>query len=282
MHRLSFIKDKLTWPFLAAFVIYIAALVIFFAVLLPYRNQAKELETRVEQLAQQERDLLRIVAGRPSLEERVEEARERLLVVGEDVPSQYDLPGVQDVLTRMSVQYGLTMNDMDHVPLQAKIGDDRGVIPLTLQLLGDETLLSYLAQVDNGLPTLVVKDVVLTYLGARKFQLDLQADLHVLVLEQASLSNWVAPSIDLVDTLQLTTSSFGLSFQTVAKFLEQKVRVLGVVEAGKDSRVLLLKDGARSWYRPGDRLDEAVVSSIFPGGVWLNVDGVQLKLTTGS
>lgn len=282
MHRLSSIRNKLTWPFLVAIVIYIAAIAIFFAVFLPYRNQAKELETRVEQLALEERDLQRIVAGRPSFEVRVEEARERLFVLGKDVPSQYDLPGVQDVLTRISVDYGLTMISMDHVPLQAKPGDSHGVIPLTLRLKGDETLLSYVAHIDESLPTLSVQDVVLTYLGARQFELNLSCDLHVLVLEQASLSNWLAPSVDSVDTLRLSTSSFGLSFQTVAKFLEQRVRVLGVVEAGNESTVLLLKDGTRNWYRLGDRLDEAVVSGIFSNGVWLNVDGVRLKLTVGS
>jgi hypothetical protein len=54
------------------------------------------------------------------------------------------------------------------------------------------------------------------------------------------------------------------------------------VESGPESTVLLSKDGVRRWYRLGDRLDEAVVSSIFANGVVLDVDGVHLKLTVGS
>ena len=282
MNRLNSIKDKLTWSHIVAVLVYVGAAAIRFAVLLPGRNQAKELEGKIQVLEREEQRLSQIVAGKPALESKIEEIRERLVTLEQDIPSQYDLPGVQDVLRRLSVYYDLEVVSSDHIPLQANQTSDHGVIPLSLRLKGDETLLSYVAHIQESLPTLSFNDLVLTYLGGRQFDLSLQADLHVLVLGHASLSNWESPSLDPREKVSLPTSSFGISFETIKKFLEQRVRVLGVVEAGKESTVLLSKDGVRRWYRLGDRLDEARVSSIFSNGVVLDVDGVHLKLTVGS
>jgi len=45
---------------------------------------------------------------------------------------------------------------------------------------------------------------------------------------------------------------------------------------------LLLKEGERHWVNVGDRLEDATLSSVVSDGVWLNIDGVPLKLTIGS
>lgn len=282
MDRLRLIKEKLTWSVVVAALFYLGAAVILMAVFVPSRNQVAELGNRIEQLARQEEELNAIVAQKANLEAEVVEARMRLTALGEDIPSQYDFPRVQDVLASLSEYYGLTMNSSDHVPMQAKPGDVEGVIPLTLTLQGDGMLLSYVKHMQESLPTLRLKEVIVTYIGEGQFELRLAADLHVLILEHAALSHWIVPLLDSTHEVYLSARSFGLSFNTVAKFLDERVQVLGVVVTEEEGRVLLSKDGTRSWYRAGDRLDEAVVSSVVSNGVWLNVDGVQLKLEVGS
>ncbi|NMB20056.1 MAG: hypothetical protein GX979_04265 [Firmicutes bacterium] len=282
MDRLHRIREKLTWSVVVTALLYLAATVVLVAVLLPSRNQAKELRYRINDLARQEQELSFIVAQKARLESEVVESRIRLAALGEDIPSQYDLPRVQDALARLSEYYGLTLISSDHVPMQVKPGDSQGVIPLTLTLQGNGMLLSYVTHMQEQLPTLRLKEVIITYIGEGQFDLRLAADLHVLVLEQESLSNWVIPSLDQAHEVSLSARSFGLSFNRVAKFFDERVKVLGVIVTEAEGRVLLSKDGVRNWYRAGDGLDEAVVSRVVPNGVWLNVDGVQLKLEVGS
>ena len=282
MGRWNSIKDKLSWPLVVTVLIYIAAGAIALTVLLPSHNEAKDLEARIELLRQEEERLSLTVAEKPLLETKILDMQERLLTLEKDIPSQYDLPGVQDVLRRLALYYGVEIVSLDHIPLRANQDGKYGVIPLSLRLGGDDTLLSYVAHIQDSLPTLRVTDIALTYLGGRQFDLSLQAELHVLVLGHALLSNWESPGLDHREEVSLPASSFGLSFETIRKFLERRVLVLGVVESGPESTVLLSKDGVRRWYRLGDRLDETVVSSIFANGVVLDVDGVHLKLTVGS
>src|SRR5690554_849699 len=277
MIQVNSIREKLNVSVIFALVFYIVAGVLVVMWLLPIREQEQYLQASLEQLRREEENLSRIVAERPGLEARLRETEENLRALETDFPTQYDLRQVQDVLSMLSVYHGLDMLSTDHIPLRAESGDLFGIIPMTMRLKGDERLLSYITHIQTSLPTLDVYEVQLAYDGARQFDMTLRMNLHVLVVAQANLSTWEFPALTELSQVSLPTPAFGVSFDTVEKFLEQRVQVLGVVEAGLQSRALLRKDGRQSWYRLGERLDEAVISSISESGVWLDVDGVQLK-----
>lgn len=282
MIQLSNIKEKLSWPLVLAIVLYAAAIVIVFAVWMPTSNRAGELELKVEQLERTGQNLQRILDEQPNLEAKKLALEGHLTALAQDIPSQYDWPRVQQVVAELSDYYELDLESLEHVPMKANGGSTYGLIPLKLRLKGNDELLSYALHLQESLPTLDIEYVVLGYLGAGQFELTLEAELNVRVLENASLSQWVYPILTERKGVRLPANSFGLPFSIVEKYLPHGVRVLGVVEAGPQSSVLLSKDGVQRWYKVGDKIGEAVVSSIFGNAVWLTVDGVQLKLTVGS
>lgn len=280
--QLSSIKEKLSWQLYLFITLYLVAAVILFALFIPARNKTGRLQADLDQLERNLQSLVRIVETRPALEANEREIGERLLALGQRIPSQYDLPAVLDVLSQLSSFYGVRMDALEHVPLKLGTGSAHGVIPLSLKFSGSPDMYGYIIQMQKVLPTLQINEVVLHYTGGNQLHADLRADLQVLVLERAVSPTWITPPLTRTESFSLPAKGFGLPFEVVAKFLQPNVRVLGVVEAGRQSTVLLSKDGVKRWYQVGERVDEAVVSGISANGVWLNVDGVQLKLIVGS
>lgn len=246
----------------------------------PKTRETKALQAQLDQLKRDEENYLRVMEQKPILERKQRELEQRLSILSRDVPSQYDLPEALDFITRLASFYDLKVEDLTHIPLKHTPGEKSGVIPLTLQVLGSDSILPYLVHLQTELPSLQLTSVILGYLGDRQYGSEITADLHVLIKEQAAGSNWVEPSkYTLKPSLVLT--GFGLPFEIVSKFLGDQVRVLGVVEGNAQSSALVAKDGTKRWVKVGDRLGDAIVTSIQAGGITLNVDGVLLKLTIG-
>lgn len=281
MIQLHSIREKISWQIGLFVVLYIVAAVILLAVFLPARSKKTRLLAELTQLENTEVNLLRLVETRPALEASERALQAELLELELNTPSQYDLPGVLAVLADLSGQAGLKLDALEHVPLKLNSGNTSGMIPLTFILSGSEAVYAYVLKIQELLPSLHLTEVIFSYLGDNQFQALVRADLQVFVAEQAMASNWKAPLVKPLQRMDLKNNSFGMPFEVVAQFLGPNVQVLGVVEAGRGSSVLLSKDGVQRWYRVGERFGKAVVSSILSNGVMLDVDGVQLKLTVG-
>lgn len=281
MIQLGSNKEKLSWPLLVSIALYLVAAILFVVMFWPSKRDTTKLQTQIDQLLRNEQNLLRIAEQKPSLEKKQTELEQRLHILARDIPSQYDLPEVLEVLTQLATFYGLSIDQLSHVPLKVMQGNSSGVIPLTLEVSGSQAVLSYLVQIQQTFPSLRLAEVALGYGGDKQFQAEIRADLQVLVVDHASYSHWELPKVTRVESLASPVTGFGLPFEIVAKFLSKHVQVLGVVDGNGQTTALLSQNGTKRWVKVGDRLDEALVISIFPGGVVLDVDGVLLKLTMG-
>lgn len=279
--QLSSIKEKLSLPLVLFILLYLVVAVVFLVSLSPARNEVGRLQAEIEQLNRGEQNLLRIVEQRPQLERTQREIKENIVSLAQDIPSQYDLFEVLEVLTKLGTSYGITIDTLAHIPLKVTQGSSNGVIPLNLEISGDQGVFSYILQMQKVVPSLQLVEVVLNYAGKERFQAEVKADLRVFVLDDAMTAQWEVPQIIQAEKVNLSGTTFGLPFEIIAQFFNRNVQVLGVVDGGSQSSALLSKDGVKGWFKVGDRLGEAIVSSIFPGGVFLDVDGVQLKLTIG-
>lgn len=281
MIQLSSFKGKLSWPWVAVIALYLGAAISLAVMFWPNKREVSKLQSEIERLGREEHNLLRLVEQRPNLERQLAELEERFDDLAKEVPSQYDLPAVLAALSQLATYHGVSMDDLSHVPPQVTQGSSSGVIPLTLDLSGNDHILAYLVQLQEILPSLRIVELILGYGGDKQFHAKVRADLQVIMVDQASHSRWELQQIARVESSSSPITGFGLPFEIVAKFLARNVRVLGVVEGSGRSSALLSQDGTKQWVRVGDRLGEAVVSRVFPEGVVLDVDGVLLNLTIG-
>lgn len=280
MIRLSLPK-KLSWALVVSVLFYLAAVVILATVFFPAKKESSELLSNLEQVLRMEQNLVRIVEGRSTLEKQEQELVAKIHDLTKQIPSQYDLPDVLGALNQLAVLYDLQVEDLAHVPLKQMPGMKNGSIPLTIELAGGQAIFTYLAQIQEAFPTLELQEAGFAYRGESGFQALIRANLHVLVVDQATNSMWEVVEFNQIRPSEEPLVGFGLPFEIVSKFLAKQVQVLGVVNAGNQSSALLTKDREKQWVKVGDRLDEAVVSSILSDGVMLDVDGVLIKLTIG-
>ncbi len=281
MIRLSALKEKLSWAIVLSIVFYLAAAVIGLAILLPTKKESARLFGEVELLRRNEANLLRIVEDRPNLEKQTAAMEEQLRKLLTEIPSQYDLPEVLEVLRNGAAQAGVKIEDLSHVPVKSTAGAIGGIIPLTLDISGGERLFSYLAQLQRHLPSLQITEAAVGYQGEGRFYAAVSADLHVLLVEQARQSRWSRPQDVHTEPLQRRIAGYGLPFEVVGRYFTNQVKILGVINKGGQSSALVAKDGTQRWVTVGDRLGEATVQKIFADGIVLNLDGVLLNLTIG-
>ena len=281
MIELSLIKHKLTWSLILVITLYLGAALVGVFVFWPNKKEVAALQTQVDRMLQDEQGLLRIVEQKSGLEKKKLEVEERLGLLAETVPTQYDLPAVLEALTQLGTYYGVSVNRLSHVPLKLASETSVGAIPLSLDVSGSEAILSYLLQMQQTFPSLKIEEVVLSYQGKGQYGMAIRSELQVFVVDHASLSRWESLSVSGVKSKEVPIIGFSLPFEIVAKFLDNNVRVLGIVNGNGYSQALIAKEGKERWVKVGDRLDEANVSDISPDGVMLNVDGVLLKLTIG-
>lgn len=281
MAQLRSIKSKLSWQVLILVGFYVVSLLVFMTVFLPASNRVRNLQNQLDHLNEMEQTLVGTLGQKPRLEGRLKEAEANVSLLARQIPSQYDLPAVLDVVRELSEHHKLSIVSLEHIPVQTSPGSDTGVIPLVLEVYGGHKVFSYLLHMQEVLPSLRVTQVSLGYAGENQFHLEMRADLQVLLLEHAPHSALALPQPTQIEPMELATTAFGLPFEIVGQFLNKQVQVLGIVDSGSQSSALLAKGGVKRWLRVGDRLDEAVVSHISAGTVWLNVDGVHIKLTIG-
>lgn len=282
MANLKSIREKLTIQAMIYIVLLLATAVILAGFYLPTRNTAKDLQAKIDQVARDEQTLLRVVEQLPGLEEQQARLEENLLTSAKYIPSQYDLPEVLEGMRQLSTYYGLELASLDHVPVQSQPGSETGEIPLTLAVRGDEAVFAYLMQVQEVLPSLKITEVNLGYVGQNAFCLEFEANLRVFMLKRAPLSGLEVATVTQAKPVDLPVKSFGLPFELVSQYLGGKVKVLGIVNSGGQSGALVLKDNERHWVQVGERLGEAVISEISTNAVFLNLDGVDIKLMMGS
>lgn len=281
MIQLSRIKEKLSPLVLVFIALYLLAGFLFVAILAPVKSKTGRLHSEIQDLARNEQNIMRIVEQRPGLEGKQLRLEDALGKLEKDLPTQYDLPDVLSVLTELGQLYGLTIDELSHVPLKALKGDVTGKISLSLTVLGSDAVYSFLQALPRTLPTLALKDVNLVYAGDGKFGLAVQGDLNIVVVSDAEKSTWQRPNIERGQALVASLQGFGLPFERIAKFLLKDVKVLGVIEGNGQSTALLFIAGEKLWVKVGEALDDAVVTRIEQGAVFLDVDGVLLKLTIG-
>lgn len=279
MDQLRLIREKLSWEILAFIVIYVAAAVVLGLVYLPARNKSKDYMVKLDNYIQNEQSLRMIINQKPQLEVKRAEVEEQLRVLAGEIPSQYDLAEVLEGLEQTAAHYGLAINDLDHVPLKAGKTDSTGIIPLSFKVQGDQAVFAYLLHLGELLPSLKLTEMSLGYQGEERFQLEAKADLQVFVLDKAPLEPLQLAQFAQVKQENLALGGFGLPFEIVGEYLQGQVQVLGVVAERNQSSALLAKDGIKQWVKVGDHVGDAVVSAISQGTVWLDLDGVTLRLT---
>lgn len=278
MIQLSAIKEKISWALVVSILFYVAAAVIALAMLVPTKSEKDKLLAEVERLERNETNLLRIIEERPVLENEVAELEAGTQILLAQIPSQYDLPEVLDLLRKMAASSSLKVEDLSHVPVR-NVSVEGGLVPLTLEVSGRGTIFSFLAQIQNQLPSLQLTNAAVGYLGDGRFYALVRADLHVLLVDQAAKSRWRA--VENIKFDQKLVTGYGLPFEIVAQFFANQVKVLGVVNMGSQGRALVAKDGSQRWVKAGDRIGEATVSKVTSKGIVLNLDGVLLDLTIG-
>jgi len=280
--QLSSIREKITWQLVVAVLLYLAAAAALAAVFLPLRLQTERLADELERLAQSEQQLMRLLEQRSSLEARLRELQNNLSVYAELVPSQYDLNAVLEGMGALADQYNLTLESTTTSPVAVQEGGRIGSVPLSMELVGGSAVPSYLAHLQEAFPSLRLLEAAIDYAGEGWFRLSLRGDLQVVLLEQPADSSFALHSWQSRVALELQPERFGLPFQYIARFLQGQVQLLGIVNSGSQQAALISQGGVGRWLRVGDRLEGPVVRNIAEGTVWLDLDGVQLKLTMGS
>ncbi len=281
MVNLRSIREKLSWQGVVFAALFLTAAVIFAGFYLPARKKAGELEEQLSQLVQNEQLLLGIVEQIPQLEAGQRQIEDRLLTSAKYIPSQYDLPEVLEGLRTLSTYYGLDIASLDHVPVKSEQGSETGIIPLVMAVQGSEKVFAYLLHIQEVLPSLKVTQVGLGYIGRGLFHLELTADLQVFMLDHAPATGLELAKLTREDLVDLPVQAFGLPFEIISQYLGRQVQVLGIVDFQSQRSALVSKEGKQYWLRAGDRLGEAVVREISSNGVYLDIDGVDLKLTIG-
>lgn len=281
MLQLSSIREKITWQLVVMILVYIVAAVFLGAVFLPRRLKSARLEGELEQLSQNEKQLERFLEQRPQLEYRQKELIQNLDSYAKVIPSQHDLQQVLEGIRHVAAQYGLSVSTLSSSPLRMLEGGKVGVVTLSMEIEGRGVLPSFTAHLQELLPSFALDEVSVAYMGGGQFTLNLYGELQVLIADQNAASNFRMPSIESRDLVELPEKAFGLPFQSIAQFLQGQVEVVGIVDAGSYKAALITQGGLGRWLRVGDSIEEAVITDISSGAVWLDMDGVELKLTIG-
>jgi len=279
--QLSSIREKITWQLVVMVLVYIVAAVFLGAVFLPRRLKSARLEGELEQLSQNEKQLERFLEQRPQLEYRQKELIQNLDSYAKVIPSQHDLQQVLEGIRHVAAQYGLSVSTLSSSPLRMLEGGKVGVVTLSMEIEGRGVLPSFTAHLQELLPSFALDEVSVAYMGGGQFTLNLYGELQVLIADQNAASNFRMPSIESRDLVELPEKAFGLPFQAIAQFLQGQVEVVGIVDAGSYKAALITQGGLGRWLRVGDSIEEAVITDISSGAVWLDMDGVELKLTIG-
>jgi hypothetical protein len=279
--QLSSIREKITWQLVVMVLVYIVAAVFLGAVFLPRRLKSARLEGELEQLSQNEKQLERFLEQRPQLEYRQKELIQNLDSYAKVIPSQHDLQQVLEGIRHVAAQYGLSVSTLSSSPLRMLEGGKVGVVTLSMEIEGRGVLPSFTAHLQELLPSFALDEVSVAYMGGGQFTLNLYGELQVLIADQNAASNFRMPSIESRDLVELPEKAFGLPFQSIAQFLQGQVEVVGIVDAGSYKAALITQGGLGRWLRVGDSIEEAVITDISSGAVWLDMDGVELKLTIG-
>jgi len=127
---------------------------------------------------------------------------------------------VLELITELSTSAGVTLESLEHVPLEANSSSASGVIPLSFILTGDGTVYSLILQLQELLPTLQITELLLVYIGDGQFQVMVDADLRVLILGRASASHWQRPAQTPLELVNLPNLGFGVPFEILAQFLQ--------------------------------------------------------------
>lgn len=281
MLQLSSIREKITWQLVVMVLVYIVAAVFLGAVFLPRRLKSARLEGELEQLSQNEKQLERFLEQRPQLEYRQKELIQNLDSYAKVIPSQHDLQQVLEGIRHVAAQYGLSVSTLSSSPLRMLEGGKVGVVTLSMEIEGRGVLPSFTAHLQELLPSFALDEVSVAYMGGGQFTLNLYGELQVLIADQNAASNFRMPSIESRDLVELPEKAFGLPFQAIAQFLQGQVEVVGIVDAGSYKAALITQGALGRWLRVGDSIEEAVITDISSGAVWLDMDGVELKLTIG-
>lgn len=281
MLQLSSIREKITWQLVVMVLVYIVAAVFLGAVFLPRRLKSARLEGELERLSQNEKQLERFLEQRPQLEYRQKELIQNLDSYAKVIPSQHDLQQVLEGIRHVAAQYGLSVSTLSSSPLRMLEGGKVGVVTLSMEIEGRGVLPSFTAHLQELLPSFALDEVSVAYMGGGQFTLNLYGELQVLIADQNAASNFRMPSIESRDLVELPEKAFGLPFQSIAQFLQGQVEVVGIVDAGSYKAALITQGGLGRWLRVGDSIEEAVITDISSGAVWLDMDGVELKLTIG-
>jgi hypothetical protein len=218
---------------------------------------------------------------RPQLEYRQKELIQNLDSYAKVIPSQHDLQQVLEGIRHVAAQYGLSVSTLSSSPLRMLEGGKVGVVTLSMEIEGRGVLPSFTAHLQELLPSFALDEVSVAYMGGGQFTLNLYGELQVLIADQNAASNFRMPSIESRDLVELPEKAFGLPFQSIAQFLQGQVEVVGIVDAGSYKAALITQGGLGRWLRVGDSIEEAVITDISSGAVWLDMDGVELKLTIG-
>lgn len=260
---------------------YLVAAILFVAVYRPAQARIERLEVQLEQTAQREATLTRLVEERSGLQAQLQEREATLELYSRQIPSQYDLAAVLDAIGTIGTQYDVRVEVLDHTPVRTDANSEAGTIFLALGLEGGEHLFAYLIHLQEVLPSLQITGLDLRYLGQGRFLTEVNAALRVFVLEHAPSTVLSLPEVDQIEAVPLRAEAFGRPFELIAQFFANNVRVLGIVQTAGDTRALLVTQGVRSWIRVGELVGEALVTEISSNTVSLDIDGVELKLSIG-
>ena len=157
-------REKASWQLVVFILLYLVAALVFLAVFLP-THCGKRIYWRSERVEMAADNLLRVVSGRSTLETQKMDVQRRLYALGQRIPSQYDLFAVLELITELSTSAGVTLESLEHVPLEANSSSASGVIPLSFILTGDGTVYSLILQLQELLPTLQITELLLVYIG---------------------------------------------------------------------------------------------------------------------
>ncbi|HHT73830.1 MAG TPA: hypothetical protein GX008_08960 [Firmicutes bacterium] len=278
------LKEKLSLGIIICIALYLLAGVVVVGFFFPARDQVAKLQSELDQAKVQETMLNTTIAQLPNLEAQKGQLTGSIQVVAEQIPTQYDLPQVLEFLRATALRFDVDVEKLSHEPV-SRDGNSQGPwVTVTMLLLGDEGLLSYIYEVQRLLPSFHVEGLTIARAGRTQFGAELEGKLYLRDLGQDLFYAWQVPAPD--DELGPWVPAFsrdvvGWPAAVIQAMANGSVQLVGVVEREGQRIALVAADGQRQWLSQGDWLGDAQVVQVEPKAVTLALGTTKLKLQMG-
>ncbi|NLY10078.1 MAG: hypothetical protein GX020_00025 [Firmicutes bacterium] len=209
---------------------------------------------------------------RPALERMVQEYQKI-------VPAQQDIQVMVDNFHHYASIFGLQVLEMELLPLREGARDTW--VTLLFKLEGDyPSTFYFLDQVSKRYQTASFRYI--KYESTESLlELTAEIDIFFNPSNDLTLANWQPPG-EIVLLPSQVDDRFGVPSASIENMLQGEIKILGVVSAGSDSRILVSENGVLEWKTIGDQFGGfGVIRSIENGSLKIDINGLILELNLG-